>query len=292
MKNRITAFALALVLTLFGLPFTPVTTEAAYNFQGSSYDLDDFARYGTSEEYIIVPCNAPNSCVDLNASNGTYLQIWQSAKVVNQIWTLESSGEYYYIKCKWNGKVVDVPGFNAAANQQLHCYDSNGGDNQLWRLESMGDGTYMIHSKINDSLVWCVQHASWDDGKAIMLFRTTGDPNERFRFVHASTIESTSDWGSSRQDCDGTDWSVWDNGCSYDWYYNHRNERDLYISNASELFGLTSLVANGYEMLSKTIHLTRDINLAGITWTPIGYYGHTFRGSFNGHNHTITKELG
>ena len=443
MKNRITALALALALVLFGLPFTPVTTEAAY-FQGSSYDLDDFARYGTSEEYIIVPCHAPNSCVDLNASNGTTLQIWQSAKVVNQIWTLESSGEYYYIKCKWNGKVVDVPGFNAAANQQLHCYDPNGGDNQLWRLESMGDGsymihsklndslvwnvsgassnngqavmlfgntnetnehfrfvratsdgsapaelddlarygtgeeyaivpcnagsscvelngrngttlqiygsarknnqlwtleksgnyyyikckwdgkvvdvpgynareeqqlncygrnggdnqlwrlesmgdgTYMIHSKINDSLVWCVQHASWDDEKAIMLFRTTGDPNERFRFVHPSTVESMSDWGSSRQDCDGTDWSVWDNGCSYDWYYDHRNERDLYISNASELFGLTSLVANGYEMLSKTIHLTRDINLAGITWTPIGYYGHTFRGSFNGHNHTIT----
>ena len=113
------------------------------------------------------------------------------------------------------------------------------------------------------------------------------EPNERFRFVQTSTIEPMSEWGSSRQNCNGSNWSVWDGSCSYDWYYNHKNERDLYINTAADLFGLASLVANGVEMWGKTIHLTCDINLAGITWTPIGYYGHYFRGSFNGHNHAI-----
>ncbi len=302
MKNRITAFALALVLTLFGMPYTASAEAAADNTQITSddttvsddtaasddnYELDDFARYGVGEEYAIVPCNAGSSCVDLHGENGTDLQIYRSQRHDNQLWTLEKAGGYYYIKSKSSGKVVDVPGSDASSTKQLQCFDRSGGDNQLWRLESMGDGTYTIHSKLDDSLVWNIRGAVWNDGSAIQLYQMNGEPNERFRFVHTSTVEPMSEWGSSRQDCNGTDWSIWDGSCSYDWYYNNRNSRDLYINTAADLFGLTSLVANGYEMLGKTIHLTRDINLAGIMWTPIGYYGHTFRGSFNGHNHAI-----
>ena len=287
MKKRIIASVLALVMALLCLPFTAFAegdAQKTQNTSDASYELDDFARYGTSEEYAIVPCNAGSSCVD---DGGTEIHLWMTHRRDNQIWTLVKAGDSYYIKSKANGKVIGVPGAKAESGVGLECYDYHGGDNQLWRLESMGDGTYAIHSKLNDSLVWNVRGDVWDNGAAIQLYRMNGEANERFRFIHTSTVEPMSEWGSSRQDCNGSDWSVWDGSCNYDWYYNHQNERDLYISSAAELFGLASFVANGFEMPGKTIHLTRDINLAGNGWTPIGTNGHWFRGSFNGHNHAI-----
>ena len=289
MKKRITALVTALFVTLFCLPLYVFTSGTVVQAAGVSdlYEADDLQRYGTDEEYAIVPCNAGGSCVDLNGSNATSLQLYELHCKVNQIWKIGKVGDYYYFKSKWNGKAIDVPYGSASSGVQLQGFDYHGGNNQLWRLESMGDGTYCIHSKINDSFVWDVWGAAWDNGSAIALGGQHNNPNQRFRFVHTSTIEPMVEWGSTRKDCKGSNWSVWDGSCNYDWYYNHRNERDLYISSAAELFGLASFVANGYEMSGKTIHLTCDINLAGITWTPIGYYGHFFRGSFNGHNHAI-----
>ena len=287
MKKQIIAFALSLVLALLCLPFAALAegeSEPAQNAYADTYGLDDFARYGTSEEYAIVPCNAGSSCVD---DGGTEMHLWRTHRRDNQIWTLVKAGDSYYIKSKANGKVIGVPGAKAEDGSRLQTFDYTGGDNQLWRLESMGDGTYCIHSKLNDSFVWDVWGDSWSDGSAISLTYQHGRPNQRFRFVHTSTVEPMSEWGSSRQDCNGSDWSVWDGTLSYDWYYKHSNERDLYINSAADLYGLVSFVANGYEMAGKTIHLTRDINLAGNGWTPIGTNGHWFRGSFNGHNHAI-----
>lgn len=296
MKKRITALSMALMLMLSCLPLAvsaaeePVETAATVDAAadgfalGADYESDDFARYGAEEEYAIVPCRAGGSRVD---DGGANIHLWKAHHKDNQIWTLVKVGNYYYIKSKASGKAVDVPYAKAESGVGLECYDYNGGDNQLWRLESMGDGTYAIHSKLNDSLVWNVRGNVWDNGAAIQLYRMNGEPNERFRFIHTSAVEPMTEWGSSRRDCNGSDWSVWDGSCNYDWYYQHSNERDLYINSAADLYGLVSFVANGYEMAGKTIHLTRDINLAGIQWTPIGFYGHWFRGSFNGHNHAI-----
>ena len=294
MKKRMTALLAALILMLFCLPlhiFAAQTSDAVLSLDGVDAvdESDDFARYGTNEEYAIVPCSAGSSCVDLDNIGGKKLQLWNSDLRDNKVWTFTKVGDYYYIKSRWKGKVVDVPNSNATQGNELQCYEYHGGNNQLWRLESMGDGTYAIHSKLNDSLVWDVKGGCiWDNGTAIQLYPSHGKPNQRFRFVHASTIEPMSEWGSSRRDCYSSDWSVWDGSCNYDWYYNHQNERDLYINTAAEFFGLASLVVNGQEMEGKTIHLTKDINLAGIEWTPIGYSDRWFRGSFNGHDHVIT----
>ena len=275
MKKRICAFLLAALIVLPCLPLTVSAAEepeetaaAASPAESAAYEADDFARYGDGEEYAIVPCNAGGSRVD---DGGSQIHIWRAHHKDNQIWTLVKVGDYYCIKSKATGKVVDVPQAKAELRKELQCYQYNGGDNQLWRLEDMGDGTYAIHSKLNDSLVWNVKGYVWDNGAAIQLYSMNGQANERFRFIHTSTVEPMSEWGSSRRDCAGSSWSVWDGSCNYDWYYKHQNERDLYINTASELFGLASFVVNGVEMLGKTIHLTSDINLAGITWTPIGW---------------------
>ena len=305
MKNRIPALFMALILTLFCLPVSAFAQEDSGDSEGfaESTDVfsegsdgetehayneaDDFVRFGIGEEYAIVPCCAGSSVVDLHGIDGKTLQIFKSARHENQIWTIGKVGDSYYFRSKRNGKAVDVPNADASGNRELQCYDYHGGDNQLWRLESMGDGTYSIHAKLNDSMVWDVRDAAWADGTVIRLYQQNRTNAQRFRFVHVSTTEPMSEWGADRHDCYGSGWSIWDGSCSYDWYYNHINENDLYVNTAADLFGLASFVVNGFEMEGKTIHLTRDINLAGIEWTPIGFKDRWFRGSFNGHNHAI-----
>ena len=292
MKKRMTALFAALILTLFCLPlnvFAAQTSGSALSLDGTDAadEADDFARYGIGEEYSIVPCNAGCSAVDLS-SNGKDIHLWKTHRKTNQVWTVGKVGDYYYIKNKSNGNVVDIPYANTESGKGLQCWKYTGGGTQLWRLESMGDGTYTIHSKANDSLVWNVRGFSWDNGAAIQLYRMNGEANERFRFVHTSTVEPMSEWGASRRDCSGSNRSVWDGSMSsVNWYHSHSNERDLYINSAADLGGLVSLVMNNYNMTGKTIHLMCDINLAGIYWTPIGNADHPFRGSFNGHNHAI-----
>ena len=250
-------------------------------------EYDDLVRYGLDEEYSIVPLNAGNSAVDLSDSsgNGKAVHLWKTHRMTNQRWKLKKVGDYYAFISVSNGRAIDVPDGDAASGKGLVCHDYHGGDNQLFRLESMGDGTYMIHSKRNDSFVWNIRGASWNDGSALQLYSVTKDPNERFRFVHVSTVEPMSDWGSTRQDCNGSNWSVWDGTKNTGWY--DSSTTDLYINSAADLGGLSLLVESGHDMLKKTIHLNCDINLAGIHWTPIGFADHWFRGSFNGHNHAI-----
>ena len=290
MKKRILALCLALILTLLCMPLSvPVSAEESSDnaLTGLYGEADDLARFGTDEEYAIVPCCAGSSAVDLHGNDGKTLQIYRFARHENQIWTIGKAGDYYYFKSKRNGKAIDVPNANAANGQKPEGYDYHGGDNQLWRLENLGDGTYSIHSKLNNSMVLDIAGGSWDDGTTVQLYTQNRTPAQRFRFVHVSTTEPMSEWGADRHDCFGSDWSIWDGSCSYDWYYDHVNENDLYINTAADLFGLASFVVNGFEMEGKTIHLTRDINLAGIEWTPIGFKDHWFRGSFNGHDHAI-----
>ncbi|MBQ6419506.1 MAG: RICIN domain-containing protein [Clostridia bacterium] len=290
MKKRIPALCLALILTLLCMPLSvPVSAEESSDSAAAGlYDeADDFARYGAGEEYAIVPCCAGNSAIDLDSDGATRLQLWKAHRGDNQRWIIGKSGDYYYFKSKMNGKVFDVPSADVSDGKAVQCYNYHGGDNQLWRLENLGDGTYSIHAKLNDSKVLDIAGGIWNDGASVQLYTQNRTPAQRFRFVHVSTTEPMSEWGASRHDCTGSNWSIWDGSCSYDWYYDHSGENDLYINTAADLFGLASFVVNGFEMEGKTIHLTRDVNLAGIEWTPIGFKGHWFRGSFNGHNHAI-----
>ena len=288
MKKRISALFIAILMVMFCLPISVSAEETSTKTPetvGGYEGADDLARWGIGEEYAIVPCNAGTSAVDLNGSNGTDITIHKSHRKVNQRWTLGKVGEYYYFKNKWNGKVIDVSDSNAVSGQALQGNTYNGTDSQLWKLESMGDGTYSIQNKLNDSLVWDVQGSTWNNGAKITLFTQHKASNQRFRFVHVSTVEPMSDWGSERQDCSGSDWSVWDGAKNTNWY--NSKETDQYINSAADLGGLISLVMNDYDMNGKTIHLMCDIDLAGINWTPIGFKDHWFRGSFNGHNHAI-----
>ena len=71
------------------------------------------------------------------------------------------------------------------------------------------------------------------------------------------------------------------------WY--DANKSELTISSAEELAGLAQLVNDGNDFARKTITLAADIDLEDREWTPIGYGGKTFKGTFDGGKHTISN---
>ena len=248
---------------------------------------NDLERYGTDEEYSIVPCCAGGARVDMSTASDRSIQLYKTTLGTNQQWTLGKVGDYYYIQSKYDGKVVEVPGGNAVSGVVLSCADYNGSDKQLWALEDMNDGTFSLHSKLNNGLVWDVENNTSADFSKILLYPQHRYSNQRFRFIHTSTVEPVSEWGSKIHDCEGTNRDIWDGSYTYDWYYGHQNDNDFYLNSASDLAGLASLVQNGNGFGYKTVHLMCDINLADINWTPIGFNDHWFYGSFNGHDHSV-----
>lgn len=54
------------------------------------------------------------------------------------------------------------------------------------------------------------------------------------------------------------------------------------------MFGLAQLVNGGTNFANKTVKLGEDIDLIGYIWTPIGIGNYSFKGVFDGGNHTIT----
>ncbi len=251
-------------------------------------DTADLDAYGENEEFAIVPACAGNATLDHARSNGTVI-LYHIDRTATQRWKLRKSDGYYYIESGVDGKVMDVSGGNTANGAQIVLSAKKTGGsavNQLWRLTSAGDGTYLIRSKMDDSKVIDVSGYGTADWTKIQLWDVNAGPNQRFRFVPLSTVEPESEWGASRHDCNVSDFDIWDGTCDYGWYFNHPTDSNLYIGTGAELFGLTSLVANNYSFLGRTVHLTRDINLAGIEWTPIGTT-YAFNGSFNGEGHAI-----
>lgn len=70
------------------------------------------------------------------------------------------------------------------------------------------------------------------------------------------------------------------------WY---SEEADAFTLATSEaLAGLSQLVGEGTSFAGKTIRLSRDIDLGGKEWTPIGSADTLFQGTFDGNGHTVS----
>ena len=245
------------------------------------------SQYSVDEEFAIVPVCAGASTLDHARSNGNLI-LYHIDRTATQRWKLVRQGNYYYIKSGVDGKVIGINGASCTQGQPIVLRDSNGGDNQLWRITSAGDGTFIIRSKMNDNMVVDVTGRGKNDWTQIQVYPFNASSAQRFRFVPLSTVEPESEWGASRHDCHGTDWDYWDGSTDYAWYFADRNATDYRISTAAELRGMATLALNGWSLDGKIIHLTRDINLCGIEWTPIGSLEHPLYGcSFDGGGHAI-----
>ncbi|MBQ4362214.1 MAG: RICIN domain-containing protein, partial [Lachnospiraceae bacterium] len=263
------------------------TGEEAGEDQGKEAD-QDFTAYGEDEGFAIVPVCAGGSSVDADETTGA-IRIRKTSRNNNQAWRIRRSGEYFYFESMTDGgKVVEAKGTSPGSEVEAGT-EFNGSDSQLFKLEEAGDGTYFIRSGQNENIVWDVYSSSSADDTAIKLHNLHRKSNQRFRFVHLTTIEEMSDWGASRQDCFAADYDVWDGGADTSWYYADREAPVHSIDSSRELAGLSQLVREGTDdFQGRTIRLTRDISLGGLEWRRIGRKDRPFKGSFNGLGHAIT----
>lgn len=82
--------------------------------------------------------------------------------------------------------------------------------------------------------------------------------------------------------------TFWKNNADVQWFNNQ--ETTFILSSASELAGLSELVANGNSLAGITITIDADIDLGAHLWRPIGVDENlVFSGTFNGNNHVISN---
>ena len=74
------------------------------------------------------------------------------------------------------------------------------------------------------------------------------------------------------------------------WYESNPHAREFYISTSADLAGLAQLFNDSYNpnLYGKTFHLSADIDLGGVPWTPIGNETYVFQGTFDGGGHAVT----
>ncbi|WP_418446365.1 choice-of-anchor Q domain-containing protein, partial [Cloacibacillus evryensis] len=80
----------------------------------------------------------------------------------------------------------------------------------------------------------------------------------------------------------------WGGAANTEWYTKDKSVNDFYISTSADLAGLADLVNTSFNLYGKTFHLTADIDLGGVPWTPIGNETYVFSGTFEGGGHAVT----
>jgi len=99
---------------------------------------------------------------------------------------------YYFIKSKLSGNVIDIEGASTAAGALLDAYPqkSSGADNQLWEFvpDPQGSGYYFIKSKLNGNVIDIqggTTAAGLVDGTPLDAFtqKTSGTQNQLWQFV-------------------------------------------------------------------------------------------------------------
>ncbi len=72
-------------------------------------------------------------------------------------------------------------------------------------------------------------------------------------------------------------------------YMNKNADGEWEIDSVGQLIYFAKQVNSGNSYKDETIILTKEINLAGINWTPIGNWDNTFDGTFDGQGYTISN---
>lgn len=77
------------------------------------------------------------------------------------------------------------------------------------------------------------------------------------------------------------------------WYDDNKNKDEFILSDAADLFGLAQLVNSApYVVFSgKIVKLSKDIDLTGYDWIPIGGSSAGFCGTLDGNGHTVTINI-
>ncbi len=81
---------------------------------------------------------------------------------------------------------------------------------------------------------------------------------------------------------------TWDGTADTSWY--NDTDKEFALTTSEQLAGLGELVDGGNTFEGKTITLSKNLDLAGVVFEPIGSYRKdtSFKGTFDGQNHTIS----
>lgn len=156
--------------------------------------------YNDVQKFRIIKWNDDYYCIK-SIHNGRWLdaktpigdnsnvKLYDTNEDDEDFWYFEDAGDgYVYIKNK-TGYYLDVQGDRAVngANIQLYHYvDSN---SQKWRLEdvtnyySLDDGTYMIHSAINNDYVFDISGNSTENRANIQLYKQENTTVQLYQFI-------------------------------------------------------------------------------------------------------------
>lgn len=72
-------------------------------------------------------------------------------------------------------------------------------------------------------------------------------------------------------------------------YMNKNADGEWEIENLGQLIYFANSVNEGKDYAGETVVLTKDINLAGLNWAPIGNWDYSFAGTFDGQDYTISN---
>lgn len=81
---------------------------------------------------------------------------YQPHKHTNQRWNLIRIGNVFAIKSLFSGLFLDIKDEKKTAGTKIIQWSNNHKSTQIWRLEEEGDGTYIISSVADSSLILCI----------------------------------------------------------------------------------------------------------------------------------------
>jgi len=158
--------------------------------------------YNDVQKFRVIKWNDDYYCVK-SIHNGRWLdaktpigdnsnvKLYDTNEDDEDFWYFEDAGDgYVYIKNK-TGYYLDVQGDRAVngANIQLYHFVDENNKSQKWRLEDvtnyydLSDGTYMIHSAINNDYVFDISGNSTENRANIQLYKQENTSVQFYQFT-------------------------------------------------------------------------------------------------------------
>lgn len=172
-------------------PSTPSITEDEQNENNEELENPEPPVKGTQSiddgTYTIMSIIDTKKFLDIeggSTSEGAKLQIWDSAKVPQQKFTLKYVGDgFYKIISKKSGKVLTVQDTENIQSSQVIQAEDKDLDTQKWILQKSSESVYHIISKLQN-LYLSFQTENLSNGQELQLDEKNNNNTQKFVFVN------------------------------------------------------------------------------------------------------------
>ncbi|MCR5700011.1 MAG: RICIN domain-containing protein [Candidatus Saccharibacteria bacterium] len=144
--------------------------------------------------YNITSAKSDKTAIDIsggshNARNGSNVQIYRNNYTAAQRWYIEKdNNDYYTIKNKQSGKVLDVEGASVKSTANVRVYTGNNTCAQKWRILKSGDNYTFISACSHKVLD--LAGGSIDNGTNIRIYTPNNTVAQKWNFSEVPIVES------------------------------------------------------------------------------------------------------